>query len=83
MSLHKLKTNLNEIGDIVEADQDDLDFLKNFLNNPALKSILQVRICVLTWIKTQLYSNSQLDILDKCFGLGLANTLNLYISHRS
>lgn len=44
------------MGDIVEADQDDLDFLKNFLNNPALKSILQVRICVLTWIKTQLYS---------------------------
>lgn len=32
----------------MEADQDDLDFLKNFLNNPALKSILQVRICVLT-----------------------------------
>ncbi|XP_034303986.2 protein PALS2 [Magallana gigas] len=43
VSLHKLKTNLNEIGDIVEADQDDLDFLKNFLNNPALKSILQTK----------------------------------------
>lgn len=31
------------VGDIVEADQDDLDFLKNFLNNPALKSILQTK----------------------------------------
>lgn len=52
MSIHKLKTNLDEIGDIVEADQDDLDFLKNFLNNPAFKSILQVRIHVLTLNRT-------------------------------
>lgn len=56
VSIHKLKTNLDEIGDIVEADQDDLDFLKNFLNNPALKSILQVRIHVLTLNRTQLSS---------------------------
>lgn len=53
VSIHKLKTNLDEIGDIVEADQDDLDFLKNFLDNPALKSILQVRIHVLTLNRTQ------------------------------
>lgn len=42
----------------MEADQDDLDFLKNFLNNPAFKSILQVRIHVhvLTLNRTQLSS---------------------------
>lgn len=44
VSIHKLKSNLGEIGDILEADQDDLDFLKKFLNNPALKNILQVMI---------------------------------------
>ncbi|XP_048775821.1 protein PALS2-like [Ostrea edulis] len=43
VSIHKLKSNLGEIGDILEADQDDLDFLKKFLNNPALKNILQVK----------------------------------------
>lgn len=41
----------------MEADQDDLDFLKNFLNNPALKSILQVRICVLTGLRHNFTTN--------------------------